>query len=76
MPDIERDDNKAAVIADGFISVREAADFLGLSRSTLYALMEKGKMPFAKIGSARRVPRRALIEFGVSSLKGCEAPST
>ena len=76
MQEIGCDDSKATVVADGFLRVSEAAAFLGLSRSALYALMEQGKLAYAKIGNARRIPRRALIEFGVSSLKGGEVTSS
>ena len=40
--------------------VREAAAFLGLSRSKLYALMEAGELRFAKFGKSRRIPRAEL----------------
>ena len=50
-------------VEDGLIDVREASRFLSLSRSTIYVLMEEGKLPFAKIGRSRRIPRRAIIEF-------------
>jgi excisionase family DNA binding protein len=44
----------------GLMRVREAAAFLGLSRSKLYALMEAGELRFAKIGKSRRIPRTEL----------------
>jgi excisionase family DNA binding protein len=58
------------LVQDGFVTVVEAAQFLGLSRSTLYNLMETGELVYAKIRDARRIPRRALIEFAAKSLKG------
>jgi excisionase family DNA binding protein len=58
----------ASLVEDGLATVGQAADFLGLSRATLYALMERGELPFCKIGKSRRVPRRALQEFAASNL--------
>lgn len=41
----------------------EAAEALGVGRSTLYALMGKGRLPFVLIGRSRRVPVEALHTF-------------
>jgi excisionase family DNA binding protein len=56
------------VVADGLVSVTEACRFLDLSRATLYVLMDRGRLPYCKIGGARRIPRRALIELADGSL--------
>lgn len=58
------------LLSDGLVTVREAAAFLNLSRSTLYALMEQGRLPYTRIGRARRIPRRALIELAAANLVG------
>jgi excisionase family DNA binding protein len=49
--------------ADGFATIAEAAEFLRLSRATVYNLMEAGQLAYAKFGRSRRVPRRALLEY-------------
>jgi excisionase family DNA binding protein len=49
------------------LRVREAAQKLAMSRSTLYALMDGGQLPYVKIGKARRLEEsavQALIERG------------
>jgi excisionase family DNA binding protein len=46
------------VIDDGFFSVREAAEFLHISRASIYSLMEQGLIAFCKFGKTRRIPRR------------------
>jgi excisionase family DNA binding protein len=61
---------ETSVVADGLVSVAEACEFLGVSRSSLYVLMDKGSLKYCKIGGARRVPRRALVELAERSLRG------
>jgi excisionase family DNA binding protein len=48
---------------DGLLRVPEAARLLGLSRSMLYQLMDKGEMPYVKFGKARRINRQCLLEY-------------
>jgi excisionase family DNA binding protein len=57
-----------SVVDEGLVSVSEACRFLGLSRATVYVLMEKHDLPFCKIRGARRIPRRALVELAHRSL--------
>lgn len=42
------------------LRVSEAAERTSLSRSKFYELLQAGEIPAVKIGSARRVPERAL----------------
>jgi excisionase family DNA binding protein len=62
--------NNDGLVADGLVSVDEAMAFLSVSRSTLYELMDKGMLAYAKIGRSRRVPRRALVELAAANLRG------
>jgi len=55
---------------DGLMTVGEAADFLRVSRSSVYGLMEQGKLAFAKFGKSRRIPKKALLELAEKSLVG------
>lgn len=64
------DDDATKLVQDGLVTVAEAGQFTGLSRSSLYALMESGHLVYAKIGRARRIPRRALVEFAAAKLCG------
>jgi excisionase family DNA binding protein len=48
---------------EGYATVPEVADFLGLSRGKIYSLMDAGEIVFAKFGTARRVPWRAVKEY-------------
>jgi excisionase family DNA binding protein len=58
------------LLADGLVDVKEAAEFLSVSRTTIYALMETGQLRYVKIGKARRIPRRAMIELAAANLRG------
>lgn len=58
------------MVEEGLLSVREAARFLSVSRSTLYELMESGQLHYVKLGRARRIPRRAVLELAARNLRG------
>jgi excisionase family DNA binding protein len=56
------------LMAEGLERVGPAAAFLGLSRSQVYLLMERGELPFVKLGKCRCIPRRALKELAARNL--------
>lgn len=67
----------AELLADGAMSVKEAAEFSGLSRTTLYRLMEQidettggPKLPYIKMGHGGRrlIPKRALVRLMVEHM--------
>lgn len=45
------------------VSAEEAAELLGVGRSTIYDLMRMRVLPSVKIGRARRIPLSALQVF-------------
>jgi excisionase family DNA binding protein len=51
------------LVRDGLTSVKEAVAFLRISQALLYKLMGDGRLPYVKIGRARRIPRNALVEL-------------
>ncbi len=57
--------------SDGTCTIIEAAKFSGLSRSTLYGLMDKGQLAYAKVGKRRLIPRRALVELIEDHMVAC-----
>ena len=61
------------LVSRGLVSVRDAAAFLGVSRAFLYKEMQRGALPWARIGRVRRVPRAALVDYAAARLAG-EAP--
>ena len=54
----------------GLVTVATASKLLGLSRSTIYAMMDKGELPYVKLGRARRLVRRDLAELVERSSTG------
>ena len=61
---------RVELVADGLLTIREAAGFLHLSRSTVYQFMDRGELPFVKLGRSRRIPKRALVELAARGLQG------
>ncbi|MCK9899107.1 transcriptional regulator [Parafrankia colletiae] len=47
----------------------EAAELLGVGRTTIYELMNSGDIPSVRIGRARRIPSADLVAF-VDRLRG------
>ena len=64
------------LVADGLVTVREAAKFLSVSRTTIYELMDDGELPFSKIRGSRRIPIAALRALAAKNLKGVDPPTT
>ena len=62
--------NVADVVADGLMTVAASAVFLSLSRSKIYEMMNAGELVYTKLGRARRIPRRAVVQLAVANLKG------
>jgi len=49
------------------LTTQEAADFMNVSRPFLIGLLEAGKIPFAKVGSHRRIRFEDLMKFKTST---------
>lgn len=63
-------EGRILLVQDGLATVAEAQDFTSLSRSKLYSMMESGHLVFVKLGRARRIPWRALIELTAANVRG------
>jgi excisionase family DNA binding protein len=56
------------MVRDGFAEVAEAQEYLRLSRSTVYALMDSGDLLYARFGRSRRIPWLSLREYAARQL--------
>lgn len=52
------------------VSTSQAARILGMSRPTLIDLLEKGAIPFRKVGTHRRVPVLDLLTYKMGMQRG------
>jgi excisionase family DNA binding protein len=64
------DTDRELLVSDGVLTVPDAANFLSISRSAVYQLMQSGRLPYVHIGRARRIPKRSLIGLAAANLKG------
>jgi excisionase family DNA binding protein len=63
----------SAPLPPRLLTVRQAAAYLSLSRSQLYALFDSGALPSVHVGRLRRVDRRDLDVY-VDSLRSSSQP--
>jgi excisionase family DNA binding protein len=57
---------------EGFVTVRAAAQYLALAPATLYAIMARGELRYAKFGRSRRVSKADLVEYGLRKMTGSD----
>lgn len=55
MPSIADERRNSFGLPEGLQSVRAVAEFLAVSRSKVYLMMESGDLPYVKLGKSRRV---------------------
>lgn len=48
---------------DTYLTTQDAADLLGCSRPHLIKLVEKGNLPYSKVGKHRRIKYQDIIEY-------------
>jgi excisionase family DNA binding protein len=74
--DVLSANERADLVADGLMSIRDVASFLGVGRSTAYELMNAGRLAYVKIGRSRRIPRRAVVNLAAEALQTGENEHT
>jgi len=54
---------ETGALDDGLMTIEEACQFAKVSRSNLYALLQKGKLVSVKLGKSRRIAKAGLVAF-------------
>ncbi len=62
--------DRSELMTQGLMRVPEVARFLALSRAKIYELMNRGELPWVKLGRARRIPRAAVVRLAAERLCG------
>lgn len=60
---VTADSDPPITTTTAFVSAKEAARLLGLSRSRVYELMDAGLIESGRIGRRRVIPAEALTDF-------------
>jgi excisionase family DNA binding protein len=55
--------NVATTVEREWLSYKEAQEFAGLGRTTLWSLVSQGLVPAAKIGRSVRISKQGLEEY-------------
>ena len=58
--------NAEGALAPRFVSVPEAGKFLGVSRATVWRLIDRGQLGTVRLGSRVLVPVKVLDEFAAA----------
>jgi excisionase family DNA binding protein len=56
------------IATEGLLTVEEAAAYLGLSRTTVWGLMDRRALGYCKLGHNRRIPVTVLRKFVADNL--------
>jgi excisionase family DNA binding protein len=62
-PMLLNSDSGGDVTGKLLLTAEEAADVLGIGRTTVYRLLARNALPSVKIGASRRIPFVALTEY-------------
>jgi excisionase family DNA binding protein len=54
---------EADVLGDGLMTIEEACRFAKISRSSLYALLQQGRLASLKLGKSRRIAKTGLVAY-------------
>ena len=60
--------DREALVGEGLRRVRDVVQFLGVSRTQVYRMMDRGILPYVKLGKSRRVPWQAVLDLAKENL--------
>jgi hypothetical protein len=70
--------NAAEVLQEGVVGIEQAKQFSGIGRTALYGLMERGELPYTKVGARRLIPLaglKAVLARGLIGVPGLSRPA-
>ncbi len=53
---------------DGLMDIKRACEFLSVSRSKLYRLMDSREIAWTQLGGQRRIPKRGAVAYSEKNL--------
>ena len=62
-----------AVSKNRVLRIPTAAGMLGVARSTLYGMMDRGELEYVKFGRSRRIPLKAILALIKRNSRGSRA---
>ncbi len=68
-----RTTHPAASPREGLATVEQAAKFLTIGRTTIYAMIRDGQLPATTIRNARRIPWPALHKISDDAIKASQS---
>ena len=62
-------ESERSLVQDGFCSISELGEYLGVSRPSVYKLLNEGTLPYTRVLGRRRIPRHAVYQMVAKRLK-------
>jgi len=62
-------DRAQDLCAEGLLTVPEVANFLRVSRATIYLMVGRGEFPVVKLGKRTLLPRAAVVRRAAEGLR-------
>jgi excisionase family DNA binding protein len=56
------------LVSDGLCTVKDATKFWGIKKTLVYSLMERGDVPYVRIGRRRLIPKKVLVNYAAKNL--------
>lgn len=60
---------KSEILDEGLMTIDEAAEFLAISRISIWRAMRSGALAYTHIGRSRRIPRTSVKALAARELK-------
>ena len=55
--------DQVSQLADGLVRVKDAAQYLAVSRGHVYRMMNNGQLAWVQLGDARRIAMKSVVDY-------------